>query len=698
MCNNENEILNIDFSVVSDATNWSSNTTTPVTNDGTRLLLKPENSNSEFIRELGNANANSDRLRLRVNMKAVSASALEDTICAVFGIYDNNVIIDEFTVYINGLNDNDEIDYNLDRIYKFSNPNNPLELRISIPEGFNNELHLDYVIAEDYEFCQTKRTYFVFDGFLEAAAKSEISAIELKEWKVDGVETLTPAFFSENVIVGVLPANMFLAKADIDGSNREADLNTFNSFNPFIEEWGLEFSNANYFSGKPTGTTSGSDYGTGLLQIGIDKPTVLNRDLESKIGAFFIDIDYTKDLRIVIDVITNNNDSTNVFNSPDAYGRYYIEWDAKKCQERFYRVNLLRNNGEEDRIQNGFLSGLTGQRAFSEVLKCDESFNFNGQSGTFEIDVDLGLDTGLAGFDYNAFGVPDKFEIEWNGQIYSSGYVGESIFDQALINAGVPPTEINTTQSGSGQGSLLFNKTSATPTTAKIKVTAVLDNTSWSIFGRCPEGIISSEVEISLGTCQGNFTPNFSQAFINNADPINYVPQNGDIVYLDANLTTPFNGGGGTYRMRVTVPPLQVVLDYQFSIDANGVIGNVFDCSSQVLPTLILLSNITNIVNTTRSQTYKVGSSVSPGNRFELTVYSYTVTVIATGPDTPVTIAQKLVNAINNTTLAEWNSQGSAPPNGTTGYPPSAVLSPFTDEFIITLNIQNTIFGAAYVS
>lgn len=186
------------------------------------------------------------------------------------------------------------------------------------------------------------------------------AGIELLEWKVDNVETLTTAYFNENnVVVGGPTTNWKFAKANLDGTNRIAELLNPLTFNPFVQEFGLLFDAVNYFSGKPTGTVSGSDYGTGILEIGTDKPIILNGSLQEKKGAFFIDIDYTKNLKIRFNVIVNKNNN-NIFTTPEIYREYTIEWNAETCTKSFfYKDKTQVGEPVIDQLVNGFLSGVT---------------------------------------------------------------------------------------------------------------------------------------------------------------------------------------------------------------------------------------------------------------------------------------------------------------------------------------------------
>lgn len=504
MCDkNINEIVAVEFSATNDEFNWLNNTTIPIETIGGQLRLTPENSSSVFRRGLGVLDPVNNRIRLRINMDLFRPqTSTHDKMNVVFGVYAGTALIDQFTVYYEGILPGELVEYNFDRVYKYESIAGNISLKVSFLEGFQNQLLLDYLKCHDSTFCEDNvRTYFVIDQLLEKSLVAESSGIQLLEWKIDDVETLTPAFFSENTSVGGNPlADWLFAKAGIDGSNRVSDNASPNTFNPFSDEFGLVFDTINSFhGGKPTATQSGSNYGSGILSLGLEKPSVFNGQLLSKKGAFFIDIDYSKNLKVVFNVLVNNADP-NVFNSPDLYRKYTIVWDSKNCQKSFYYQDQLAVNpitkipADED----GFLFGLTGGVSLQTVIGCNQSFSYSGESGVFEFQIDFGTDIGTCGINYDAYGVPDKFEIEWNGQIFSTGFVGDTYYNQQLINLGIPPSQIKTANPGNGSGILNFVKSQAFPTTATVRVTAPLSGTGWAMSGICPQPIVTGDfTEIS---------------------------------------------------------------------------------------------------------------------------------------------------------------------------------------------------------
>jgi hypothetical protein len=121
-------------------------------------------------------------------------------------------------------------------------------------------------------------------------------------------------------------------------------------------------------------------------------------------------------------------------------------------------------------------------------LSCDASQNGNGRTGRHDFVLELGTGTGSTGIRYNAASVPDRYTIIWDGKSYTSGFVGSSSHNDKLNALGLP----NVT--GSGSGSLLFNKNKATPTTARVIVDAPLTGTGWRFSVVCPAAAVPATV------------------------------------------------------------------------------------------------------------------------------------------------------------------------------------------------------------
>lgn len=179
-------------------------------------------------------------------------------------------------------------------------------------------------------------------------------------------------------------------------------------------------------------------------------------------------------------------------------------------------------------------------------IGCNESLSATGSDGVYELDLSLGLDTGPVTVEFDSFNVPDRFQIEYDGQIVADSlFVGDNIsntsrgeilqasvldrlvFDgETFVNNGTVSvdfgnndiaiddgTELRSSGSGTGQigvvadfptpsslasngnVKLTFNKTKTIPQTAKIIVTGVSSSTGWNLVNvDCP----SSEAELQF--------------------------------------------------------------------------------------------------------------------------------------------------------------------------------------------------------
>jgi len=102
------------------------------------------------------------------------------------------------------------------------------------------------------------------------------------------------------------------------------------------------------------------------------------------------------------------------------------------------------------------------------------------------ITVALGAGTGTITLNYQAYNVPDKFVVTFDGAVViDTGYRGRSSYqsqlNSELASRGYPAETIQ----GTGSGSMTFNKTSAT-TSATVDVYGPLPDTAWELTLSCP--------------------------------------------------------------------------------------------------------------------------------------------------------------------------------------------------------------------
>lgn len=186
-------------------------------------------------------------------------------------------------------------------------------------------------------------------------------------------------------------------------------------------------------------------------------------------------------------------------------------WEAPIDGEITIYNNITNNDPSKEAI-------VTIEIEKDKTVYCGDSVNSGGGAGYQVFTVDFGTGVGNAGINYNAQSVPDKFDIIWNGQTFSSGYRGSNTYNNALLNAGVPLSEIQTASPSNGVGQLIFNKSSAYPTTAQIIVTAPLGGTAWSFSSFCVGSGRSFQPDSNLYESKNNFYTEIDLERIENKD------------------------------------------------------------------------------------------------------------------------------------------------------------------------------------
>jgi hypothetical protein len=128
-----------------------------------------------------------------------------------------------------------------------------------------------------------------------------------------------------------------------------------------------------------------------------------------------------------------------------------------------------------------------------KIVACDTPTSFSGGEDYPNVSqVTLGPDLGTVNFDFNAIGIPDKFEVWFDGvKVIDTGYRGytshQANLDAELILRGDPTETITQPPSGSTS----FYKNSAT-TYAEVRVFAPLTGTAWNYTMSCPDGITTT--------------------------------------------------------------------------------------------------------------------------------------------------------------------------------------------------------------
>jgi hypothetical protein len=115
------------------------------------------------------------------------------------------------------------------------------------------------------------------------------------------------------------------------------------------------------------------------------------------------------------------------------------------------------------------------------VVACDVLTSYTGGTGFASYTVTLGTGTGTVTLNYQAYNVPDRWRVVWNGiEVVNTGFRGQPANNPALNAAGYPSVV------GPGSGSITFSKNSSYPTDAIVYIDAPLSGTEWYFTLSCP--------------------------------------------------------------------------------------------------------------------------------------------------------------------------------------------------------------------
>ncbi len=126
---------------------------------------------------------------------------------------------------------------------------------------------------------------------------------------------------------------------------------------------------------------------------------------------------------------------------------------------------------------------------FTPVIPCS-TLALSGGQGYETREVNLGADIGTVTLNYDAYTIPDRFVVTWNGSVViDTGFVGNGddidpdsgqTYNELLIAMGLPPV------SGPGAGIASFVKNLPTPATATVQVYGPFSGTGWEFTLGCP--------------------------------------------------------------------------------------------------------------------------------------------------------------------------------------------------------------------
>lgn len=124
----------------------------------------------------------------------------------------------------------------------------------------------------------------------------------------------------------------------------------------------------------------------------------------------------------------------------------------------------------------------------NQPINCGNQANYTGgEAFPYEQVIVFGNATGTVTMNFDAIGIPDRFQVFYNGtMVIDTGYRGDGGYQTELNTALQQRWQQPQTIQGGASGSVTFSKNQADVTTCLVKVYAPLANTEWNFTMSCP--------------------------------------------------------------------------------------------------------------------------------------------------------------------------------------------------------------------
>lgn len=242
-----------------------------------------------------------------------------------------------------------------------------LEFSQSFFPGVNNEFEIEQIKVSQTEISTKIRTYFFLGDIFVEAKPFKTGRINVSEYRINGVDQLTNDYQNDQLnLGGSFPLNEWgYSNCDVDSSVCGIG-EQYEGFNPFFDESLIDFNDVDgQKRGRGICAYNGKDYGTAIFNIGVDRQSMFDGNGQQRQGAFFVDIDYTKDFEMVIRTFISRR--SNAYVNSVYSKQFSIKWSAKDCSRKYLEVDISGFSPVTTNIEHlGFLNGNLTENAVSQ--------------------------------------------------------------------------------------------------------------------------------------------------------------------------------------------------------------------------------------------------------------------------------------------------------------------------------------------
>ena len=140
------------------------------------------------------------------------------------------------------------------------------------------------------------------------------------------------------------------------------------------------------------------------------------------------------------------------------------------------------------------------------AMACGDTVVVGQDVGIRKYTVDQDERTGNHTLSISGVTAPVKFTATWNGNTETTKYIGQEVYRQEMLNAGILDADLDLTNSTDPvSDSLVINKTAATPSAIEFKAESAIIHNGFNISLACPAALpdaspVSSEAVIVISS------------------------------------------------------------------------------------------------------------------------------------------------------------------------------------------------------
>lgn len=341
---------------IPDSGNWTPTSST-LTDQTGNMKVEPTGSDNKIVRSFGGFDILHENLtfHMKVNVVNTGVLPLHEITLNIPGVGTRIFSIPD-------LSPGEQRIVHLNHSFDVTLTGTSVDVELSqtyISGGANSYIEIDTIAIKQIIIEDKTRSYFFLSDLFKQFGSAKTGRLNISKLYVGGISQLTPQYEADQLALGgSFPLDEWgFANCDFE-SNVCGVGQTHSGYNPFFDETLIDFNDVpdGEKRGRAINSRQNKDYGTGLFNIGVDRQSIFDANKDRRDGAFFVDIDYSKDFFMEINVFLSNR--SNAYVTSYFTKKFIISWNAQTCEKKYTVTDVQMVPEVVTNIEHlGFLKG-----------------------------------------------------------------------------------------------------------------------------------------------------------------------------------------------------------------------------------------------------------------------------------------------------------------------------------------------------